>query len=186
VVHYLVRAGALLNFVGIVERDDWRLESWTEQGTVDECLGDFPGWHPDIAFIIRHIETPYKWALLGREPLERWSVGRATLLGDAAHPTLPMMAQGANMAIEDAIVLARCLARDRADVSAALARYERARLPRTSRLVRAANDNARRFHNPVLGTTEGARRYVEAEWEEARVKERYDWVFDYDATSVAL
>jgi salicylate hydroxylase len=97
-----------------------------------------------------------------------------------------MMAQGANMAIEDAIVLARCLARDRADVSAALARYERARLPRTSRLVRAANDNARRFHNPVLGTTEGARRYVEAEWEEARVKERYDWVFDYDATSVAL
>ena len=84
--------------------------SWTEKGTREECAADFPRWNDDIHAIIRNIETPYKWALLSREPLTRFSFGRATLLGDAAHPTLPMLGQGANMAIEDGIVLARCLA----------------------------------------------------------------------------
>ena len=186
VVHYLVRGGTLLNIVGLIERDDWRVESWTAQGTTEECLNDFPGWHPDIQLMFRNVATPYKWALLGRSPLARWSEGRVTLLGDAAHPTLPMMAQGANMAIEDAIVLARCFDLDRGYAAAALARYERARRERTSRIVNAANDNAKRFHNPALATSEGARRYVDSEWQEDKVKARYDWVFDYDATSVAL
>jgi salicylate hydroxylase len=185
VVHYPLRSGALMNFVGTAERDDWQVESWTERGTTDEALNDFPGWNEDVQTLIRNIETPFKWALLGREPLERWTVGRVTLLGDAAHPTLPMMAQGANMAIEDGVVLARCLeAYD--DMAAALRAYEAARIERTARLVRAANDNASRFHNPALGHAEGAARYVDTEWQEAKVKQRYDWVFEYDPVRVAV
>jgi salicylate hydroxylase len=175
----------LINFVGTAERDDWHVESWTERGTTEEALNDFAGWNEDVQTLIRNIETPFKWALLGREPLEQWTVGRVTLLGDAAHPTLPMMAQGANMAIEDGVVLGRCLETHH-DVPSALKAYEAARRERTARLVRAANDNASRFHNPALGDAEGAARYVDTEWQEAKVKQRYDWVFEYDPVKVAV
>ncbi|MFN3350256.1 FAD-dependent monooxygenase [Pseudorhodoplanes sp.] len=185
VVHYPLRSGALMNFVGTAERDDWRVESWTERGTTEELLADFRGWNEDVQTLIRNIETPFKWALLGREPLEQWTVGHVTLLGDAAHPTLPMMAQGANMAIEDGVILARCLTAY-GDVTAALQAYETARRERTARLVRAANDNASRFHNPALGDAHGAARYVDTEWQEDKVKQRYDWVFEYDPVKVAV
>jgi len=184
VVNYLLRRGEIFNFVGVVERD-WRVESWTGKGTREECAADFAGWHDDIHAIIRNIDQPYKWALLGRQPLARYSHGRVTLLGDAAHPTLPMLAQGANMAIEDGLVLARCFAAD-ADAETALARYDAARVERTAKLVRGANDNAKRFHNPALANAAGARAYVDAEWREDRVKQRYDWIFEYDATRVAI
>jgi salicylate hydroxylase len=184
VVNYLLRRGEIFNFVGIIERD-WRVESWTERGTREECAADFPGWNADIHAIIRNIETPYKWALLGREPLARFAYGRVALLGDAAHPTLPMLAQGANMAIEDGMILARCLANDD-DVETALARYDAARVERTAKLVRGANEMAKRFHNPALADAAGAKAYVDAQWSEQTVKQRYDWIFEYDATSVAV
>jgi salicylate hydroxylase len=184
VVNYLLRRGEIFNFVGIVERD-WRIESWTEKGTPEECAADFAGWNADVHEIIRNIDQPYKWALLGREPLSRFSHGRATLLGDAAHPTLPMLAQGANMAIEDGMVLARCLAAYD-DRETALARYDAARVARTARIVRGANDMAQRFHNPALADASGARAYVDAEWSEERVTQRYGWIFSHDATSVAI
>jgi salicylate hydroxylase len=184
VINYLLRRGEIFNFVGIVERD-WRVESWTERGTPDECAADFRGWHPDIRAIIRNIDAPYKWALLGREPLTRFSHGRVTLAGDAAHPTLPMLAQGANMAIEDGMVLARCLAAYD-DVETALTRYDAARVTRTGKLVRGANDMAKRFHNPALADAGGAKAYVDAQWSEDTVKQRYDWIFEYDATRVAV
>ena len=78
VINYFLRRGEIFNFVGIVERD-WRVESWTERGTREECAADFPGWNDDIHAIIRNIAEPYKWALLGRTPLTRFSHGRATL-----------------------------------------------------------------------------------------------------------
>jgi salicylate hydroxylase len=184
VINYLLRRGEILNFVGIIERD-WRVESWTVRGSREECAADFPGWNDGIHTIIRNIAEPYKWALLGREPLTRFSHGRVTLLGDAAHPTLPMLAQGANMAIEDGMVLARCLgAHD--NVGTALACYDIARVGRTAKLVRGANDMAKRFHNPALADANGAKAYVDAQWNETIVKQRYDWIFEYDATSVAI
>jgi salicylate hydroxylase len=184
VINYLLRRGEIFNFVGIIERD-WRVESWTERGTREECAADFPGWNGDIHAIIRNIAEPFKWALLGREPLTRLSHGRVTLLGDAAHPTLPMLAQGANMAIEDGMVLARCLSAY-VDAEMALACYDTARVARTAKLVRGANDMAKRFHNPALADSAGARAYVDAQWSEDRVKQRYDWIFEYDATSTAI
>ncbi len=102
VVTYPLRRGEILNFVGVVERDDWRVESWTEPGSHEECLRDLANWHEDVKTIIRNIDTPFKWALLGREPLDHYARGRVCVMGDAAHPTLPFLAQGANMALEDA------------------------------------------------------------------------------------
>ncbi|HKM74764.1 MAG TPA: FAD-dependent monooxygenase, partial [Stellaceae bacterium] len=108
VVHYPLHRGELMNFVGIVERSDWRVESWSARGSAAECAADFTGWHEDVHRLIANAPTLFKWAMMVREPMERWSVGPATLLGDACHPTLPMLAQGAVMAIEDGLILARC------------------------------------------------------------------------------
>jgi 2-polyprenyl-6-methoxyphenol hydroxylase-like FAD-dependent oxidoreductase len=184
VVHYPVHGGELMNFVGIVERGDWRVESWTTKGTAGECAADFAGWHEDVHAMIRNAPSLYKWALLGREPMERWTQGAVTLLGDACHPMLPMLAQGAVMAIEDGVVLARCL--ERYEPREALARYESARKERTRRAVLGSAQNAERFHNPQLADAAGAQEYVDREWSEARVKDRYEWLFTYDATSAQI
>jgi salicylate hydroxylase len=186
VVHYPLHRGELMNFVGIVERSDWQVESWTERGTTEELAADFAGWHEDVQAMIRAIAVPYKWALMLRPPLERWTAGRVTLLGDACHPTLPMMAQGAVQAIEDGFVLGRALEAGRADLPAALLRYEEARRERTNRMVVASAENAARFHNPALAEAAGAQAYVDREWAEERVRERYDWLFRYRVDEVAV
>lgn len=185
VIHYPLRQGALMNFVGIVERSDWQVESWNERGTTAELAADFAGWHADVHSMIEAIDQPYKWALMVRRPLERWTQGRVSLLGDACHPTLPMMAQGAVQAIEDGFILARALDEE-PDTAKALQRYEAARRERTTRMVLASAENAKRFHNPALAEPVGAQAYVDREWAEDRVRERYDWLFRYEADTVAL
>lgn len=185
VVHYPLRRGELMNFVGIVERADWRVESWTTRGSPAELAADFAGWHPDVHAIIRPIEAPYKWALMLRRPLATWTRGRVTLLGDACHPTLPMLAQGAVQAIEDGFVLGRALA-EAADVGDALRRYEAARHERTTKMVLGSAENAKRFHNPALAERQGAQEYVDCEWSEERVRARYDWLFRYQADTVPV
>ena len=186
VVHYPVRRGELVNFVGIVERDDWQEESWNQRGTQAECAQDFAGWHSDVQEMITHIETPYKWALMGRPPLPTWQQGRISLLGDACHPTLPFLAQGAMMALEDAIVLARCLERFADQPETALARYEAVRLERTSKIVVGSTENAKRFHNPLLSDAQGAQSYVSSEWTTEKINARYTWLFEYNAATVSL
>jgi salicylate hydroxylase len=186
VIHYPLRGNGLINFVGAIEKSGWQVESWSERGTLEECLADFEGWHEDVRTLISAIDIPYKWALMVREPMTRWSHGHTTLLGDACHPTLPFLAQGAGMAIEDGYLLARCLERHAHDVPRALQRYEALRLERTSKVVRGSAANATRFHNPQLAHAEGAAAYVDREWSEERVKERYNWLFEYNVDTVEV
>jgi salicylate hydroxylase len=186
VIHYPLRRGKVLNFVGLVDRDDWQIESWTERGTPQDVRADFAGWHEDARALVAAIDVPYKWALMLREPMSRWSRGRVTLLGDACHPTLPDLAQGACMAIEDAFVLARCLAAGGEDHTAALARYEAARIPRTTRIVEGSAAARNRFHDRRLADDAAADRYIASEYTPERIEQRYDWLFRYDATTVDI
>ncbi|MEE8332787.1 MAG: FAD-dependent monooxygenase, partial [Alphaproteobacteria bacterium] len=185
VVHYFLRRGALVNFFGARERDDWQVESYSAVGTVEECLADYVGWHDNIQTLIKNIKRPLKWALMDREPMDKWSLGRATLLGDACHPMLPFLAQGAVMAIEDGLIIARCLdAHD--DPESAVAAYEAVRIERTAQAMQGSSDNAKRFHNNSLADPEAAQKFVDGQWDTELIKQRYDWLFTYDATTVAV
>jgi 2-polyprenyl-6-methoxyphenol hydroxylase-like FAD-dependent oxidoreductase len=133
VVHYYVRRGELVNWIAHFETD-WREESWSVETDWREAADAFAGWHPTLGELFSHTERCYKWALYDRDPLPRWTSGRATLLGDAAHPMLPYLAQGAAQSVEDGYVLADMLAQHRHDALAALKAYEAARRPRTSRI----------------------------------------------------
>jgi salicylate hydroxylase len=134
-VHYPISGGRLINVVAIVPAGDWRTESWTADGAIPDLLAEFADWDPRLAQLISGATTTKRWAMYDREPLERWTRGRITLLGDAAHAMLPYFAQGAAQAVEDAAVLAGCL-RDAtaATIPEALQRYEAIRRPRTSQV----------------------------------------------------
>jgi salicylate hydroxylase len=147
-VHYPVSAGSLVNLVAFAPAAEDTPESWTATATVGEFLAEFDGWDPRLATLIRAGGVPGRWALLDRAPLQRWSDGPVTLLGDAAHPMFPFFAQGAAQAIEDAAVLARCLADGLDDPVHALHRYEALRIPRTSRLQQVSHARSEINHLP--------------------------------------
>jgi len=148
-VHYFVAGGRLVNFVAVKEQEAWTRESWTDRGEVADALAAFEGWHPQVRAIIRAVDETFIWGLFDRAPLERWSVGRITLLGDACHAMLPFMAQGAAQSIEDGATLAACLGgHGAADVPAALQHYEALRRPRATRLQELSRANKTRFHLP--------------------------------------
>ena len=139
-VTYYVASGRLVNWIGCTPSDGWREESWSARGDRDEALTLFAGWHPQVRALIAGTEPVFKWALFDRPPLETWTRGRVTLLGDAAHPMLPFMGQGAAQSIEDAFVLARCLAADRDDPQRAIDAYAARRRERTAALQAASRD----------------------------------------------
>ena len=145
-VHYYVRGGTLVNFVGIVENPSWQEESWRTLGDKRELAIEFADWHASLATLIDNVDDCYKWALYDRDPLPNWSIGHATLLGDACHPMLPYMAQGAAMAIEDAWVLSRMLEHYEEDVAVAFSEYARYRKPRTAKVQIGSRAQGRSFH----------------------------------------
>jgi 2-polyprenyl-6-methoxyphenol hydroxylase-like FAD-dependent oxidoreductase len=149
-VHYFVGRGArYVNFVGIVPAGEWRLESWTAKGEVKDALAEFAGFHPLVSEIISGVDAINRWAMYDRHALPRWTDGRVTLMGDAAHAMLPYMAQGAVQSIEDAVILARCLEdADAAGVNAALLRYEELRKPRATRCQEGSRSNRDFYHMP--------------------------------------
>ena len=175
-VHYYVRSGEMVNCVCVVEKQGWEVESWNEAGDHSELKADFSGWHETVQVLIDNMDPAacFKWALFDRPPMARWSEGRVTLSGDACHPTLPFMAQGAAMAIEDAAVLSRCMAED-SDVARSLEQYELLRRKRTARIQAGSRRNARVFH--MSG--------VQA-WMRNRAVSKVgdnilDWLYRYDA-----
>jgi salicylate hydroxylase len=134
VICYPIGKGDMLNlFCGHVT-DQWVEESWSVPSTQDELIDAYAGWNEALLGIFRHVEHVFKWGIHDRDPVPEWTRGRVTLLGDAAHPTMPTLAQGGNMAIEDGYVLARNLARHGDDVEAGLRAYVAERQPRTARV----------------------------------------------------
>jgi len=147
--HFLafpVRAGTLINFVGFVPADKEMKESWSAPGSPDTLRQEFAGWDPRIGSVLQHVQTTFRSALYDRDPLPTWTLGRLTLLGDAAHPMLPHLGQGANQSIEDGMALATILARaDRKTAPAALLAYERLRCERAAQVQRGARENGLRY-----------------------------------------
>jgi salicylate hydroxylase len=145
IIYYLVRGGELVNFVAHVE-SDWTGESWTEECDRSEVVNTYAGWHEPLLHLLGSAQHYYKWALYDRDPLDRWSKGRATLLGDSAHAMLPYIGQGACMAVEDSYILAASIAQTPDDLGEALGRYERLRVPRTRRAVLEARARGETMH----------------------------------------
>jgi salicylate hydroxylase len=147
--HFLtfpVRAGELINYVGFVPADQEMKESWSAPGDPDVLRREFAGWDPRIGSLLSQVQATFRWALYDREPLPTWTRGRLTLLGDAAHPMLPHLGQGANQSIEDGMALATILAHaNRATAPAALLAYENLRRERVAQVQRGARENGLRY-----------------------------------------
>jgi salicylate hydroxylase len=126
--------GDVLNIFGGHVTTQWVEESWSVPSSREELIAAKAGWNDALLDMFRHVEHVFKWGIYDRDPLPQWTSGRVTLLGDAAHPTMPTLAQGANMAIEDGYVLARTLARHTGDIEVGLQAYGAERQPRTSRV----------------------------------------------------
>jgi salicylate hydroxylase len=177
-VHYPVRGGSLINVVAIA-RNDWREPGWSAPATRDEVLARYPAtiWPPAVRALLSAPQRWQKWALYDRLPLAAWGRGAATLLGDAAHPMLPYLAQGAAMAIEDAAMLAQCLAARRDDPAGALRAYEQSRSARSARAQRAAHRNGAIYHlgKPGALLRQLALRAMGGE----RLLTRYDWLYGW-------
>jgi salicylate hydroxylase/6-hydroxynicotinate 3-monooxygenase len=151
-------------YIAVVNEPDFRLESWSTMGSLDDLLAAFAGFHPRIRALLAAAEQVRKWALVDRDPMPSWGEGRIVLLGDACHPMPPYIAQGAASAIEDAVVLSRCLAGvDRDGLADAFRLYERIRRARTARMQITARQNT---------------------W--LRYKTDAEWVYGYDAFTTPL
>ena len=183
-VTYYLRRGELVNFVGVVERSDWQNESWTESGDIKELAADFALWSNPITATIAQASEAYRWALFDREPLAHWSQGHVTLIGDACHPMLPFLAQGAVMAIEDAWVLSRKLKSNK-EIAAALTAYEADRKPRTTRAQRGARRQTGIYHKQGVMAqlaTYGPM-WLAARLTPGVVHARQDWLYKFDVTA---
>jgi salicylate hydroxylase len=140
VICYPIRGGALYNIFAGHVTDAWVDESWAVPSSIDELLDGYRGWHPALLKMLAQVSDCYKWGIRDRDPLPRWTVGAVTLLGDAAHPMMPTLAQGAAISLEDGFALARHLSQCRDDPAGGLAAYEAERRPRASRVVLQARE----------------------------------------------
>ncbi|WBU61962.1 FAD-dependent oxidoreductase [Paracoccus albus] len=178
--------GGLRNIVAVQERPDWAAEGWSHQDDPANLRRAFAGFGGPLPGWLAQVDTCGVWGLFRHQVAQRWHDDRLAILGDAAHPTLPFMAQGAVMAIEDAWTMAECL--DRIDdQSAALARYQALRRPRVEKIVAAANGNARNYHlsGPARVIAHAGLRSL-SRLAPNRLMGRFDWIYDYDPLAEAV
>ncbi|THH38758.1 monooxygenase [Aliishimia ponticola] len=181
VVSYPLRQGKLMNVVAVEERRDWRNESWSEQGDPLDFRMRFENFGGALGEVIAQAERVHTWALHARSVAQRWVKGNVVLLGDSAHPTLPFMAQGACLALEDAWVLGAALA-GATDMAAGLARYTEIRQDRCRAVVNLARGNSRRFH---MGWPFNWGAYAALVLGRGMLARRLEWVYGYDPTAQA-
>ena len=176
VVRYKIRSGKTVNIAAYAQKSDWVDEGWSVPASKEELKHEFQDACDEIQHLISNIpeETLFRWGMFGREPLKKWSVGRATILGDAAHPMLPFLGQGAGMSIEDGVVIARCLSLSDT-IDEALSRYEAGRIERTALVTIGARYNGLKMH----GTIEKALEQKAQEYDPITIN-------DYDAASVPV
>ena len=177
-VHYPVKAGTVINVV-VITTDSWNAPGWSAPASRIDLLPRFPAarWAPQARALVREPEAWLKWALYDYRPLSSFSYGAAALVGDAAHPMVPFLAQGAAMAIEDAVVAAHCLARMPDDAAGALKSYSAMRRPRTRKVQRLAAKNGARYHLGAVPAMlrNAAMRAMGGE----RLLRHYDWLYDW-------
>ena len=182
VVVYPLRNGELTNIVANMDEEDWTEESWSLEISKEELMTKFDGWSSKLVELLQAVDRPFKWGLYGRQPGSQWGRGRITLLGDAAHPMVPFLAQGAAMALEDAVVLAGCLARAGLNVQNTLRRYEDLRRDRAARVQTTALQRAKVLHlaDPQK-VIERNRALAERQSSHDQAYEEFDWIYRYDA-----
>jgi salicylate hydroxylase len=182
VVHYYVRPGQLINWIAHRTTDIWAEEAWSVPGDKQELMGAFQGWHPSLLQLFEATDQCYKWAIFDRDPLPRWSAGRTTLLGDAAHPMLPFLAQGGAMAMEDGLVLAQTL-QGGGEVGEALRTYEELRKGRTTRvqLGSRARADVCQVSSPLAQLQRDLRYKLDQWLRPGAAIQRADWIYGYDA-----
>jgi salicylate hydroxylase len=181
-VHYPVSGGRRINLVTANPAGDWREESWTAPGEVAHFLAEYEGWHEAVRSLIAAARETKRYAFYAREPVTCWVADRMALLGDAAHPMLPFFAQGAGQAIEDAAVLARCLAGvSAAEVPEALRRYEALRVERATRVQRMSGERREHHHMPD-GPEQRARDERMATGSTDWAIKAVEWIYAHDAS----
>lgn len=183
-VHYRVRGGSLLNLVAMTEGSA-EIRGWSHPGDKTALAREFSRATEPVRSLIDSTDQWFTWPLFDRPRASRYSAGRIALLGDAAHPTLPCLAQGGAMAIEDAYILARCLKANIKSPDKALQRYDQLRLERTARLQQASRNTAKIYH---LGGPARWARNITLRTNQRRAPEktltRYDWLYGYDPTAL--
>lgn len=182
-VAYPICAGESVSIAASAPAGDWREESWSAEGSPQELLDAYDGWAPELVSLLSAASSVTRWALYDRDPVERWSSERITLVGDAAHPMLPFGAQGASLGLEDALTLAACLdGAGAGTVPEVLRRYEALRRPRAERVHRFIRENERDHH---VEDGERRRERDAALGKDFGLRERA-WLFGYDAETEAV
>jgi salicylate hydroxylase len=186
IVTYYVSGGRAVNIVAVLESAAWVEESWNIRSTREELIAGYRGWHPNLQKLFAQANEVYKWGLFDRDPMPCWTKGRVTLLGDAAHPMLPFLSQGAAMAIEDGYVLAQRLAAE-SDPAVALAQYEALRRPRTSRVQLESRQRGHTYHlsSRVAQIKRDISYFVRSIINPQSTGLKANWVYDYDAIAEA-
>jgi salicylate hydroxylase len=184
VINYYIRRGEMINWIAHFEEESWRDESWRVEVDWQEAAKAYEGWNPILGELFSHTERCYKWALYDRDPLPRWTKGRATLLGDSCHPMLPYLAQGACQAVEDGYVLADTLARY-PDVEEALQVYERLRLDRTARvqLLARARSKINHYTSPLARLRRDIGYALQRLLNPTKHTYKIEWIYGHDVTA---